>query len=283
LTTTAGRDDERPPGPGPVPVERGSHDTKEMPFLEHLEELRRVLIDCLIAVAIGLALAWSFSDRVLELLITRTMPGGMPVVFLGPAEAFSARIKVALACAVLVTAPFIFWRVWRFVVPGLMREERAVILPAVFVSSLLFYAGGGFGLFVLVPAVMRILLGFGTSHMTPAIAVGHLLGFVIQLSLACGLLFELPLVTTILTVTGVVSPEWLRARWRHAVLIIFVIGAAVTPGDGPSALLIAVPVSLLYLMSVALSFVVRGRRRRNAPDGERSIPEGATPRTGERP
>jgi len=239
-------------------------DGKEMPFLDHLEELRRVLIDCLIALAVGFGLAWIFSDRVLDLLITRTMPGGAPVVFLGPADAFAARFKVALSMGLLIVLPFIFWRLWRFVVPGLLREERAFVLPAVVFSSLLFYCGGAFGLLVLVPVVMRILLGFGTEHMTPAIAVGHLLGFVLKLSLTCGLVFELPLVTTILTLVGVVSPEGLWAHWRHAVLVIFIVAALVTPGDGPSQLILGVPITILYFASVALSFGVRRRGRRAA-------------------
>jgi sec-independent protein translocase protein TatC len=243
---------------------KAPEDGKDMPFLEHLEELRRVLIDSLIAIAVGLGISWVFSARVLDLLITRTMPGGGPVVFLGPADAFSARLKVALSMGLLVVLPFVFWRVWRFVVPGLMREERAYILPAVVFSSLLFYGGGAFGLLVLVPVVMRILLAFGTEHLTPAIAVSQLLGFVLRLSLACGLVFELPLVTTVLTQVGVVSPEGLWGHWRHAVLIIFIVAAVVTPGDGPSQLVLAVPVCILYFASVGLSFGVRRRGRRAA-------------------
>jgi sec-independent protein translocase protein TatC len=239
-----------------------------MPFLDHLEELRRVLIDCMIAIGVGLALAWAFSDRVLDLLITRTMPGGGPVVFLGPGEAFAARLKVALSMGILITLPVVCWRIWRFVVPGLLREERAFVLPTVVASSLLFYIGGAFGLLVLVPVVMRILLGFGTEHLTPAIAVGHLLGFVLQLSMACGLVFELPLVTTMLTIAGVVTPEGLWGRWRHAVLVIFVFAALVTPGDGPSQLVLAIPICILYFVSIGLSFAVRRRRRRAGARGD---------------
>lgn len=269
------------PDRGATQPEKPPPDTKEMPFLDHLEELRRVLIDSLIAIAIGLVLAWAISDRVLDLLITRTMPAGMPVIFLGPAEAFSARIKVALSLSVLITLPFVCWRVWRFVVPGLHLEERALVMPAAVSSALLFYIGGGFGFLVLVPAVMRILLGFGTARMTPTIAVGHLLGFVVQLSLATGLLFQLPLVAVILTMAGVVTPEWLWARWRYAVLIIFVVAAVITPGDGPSQLLLAVPVSLLYFGSVGLSFAVRGRRRRKA--AREAVAAGEGPAEGEVP
>jgi sec-independent protein translocase protein TatC len=233
-----------------------------MTFLEHLEELRRVLIDAIVAVLIGMAASWAFSGRLIELLIARTMPAGTPIVFLGPGEAFAARVKVSLACGILATLPFILLRVWQFVVPGLLREERSLVLPIVVGGSFLFYLGGSFGFFVLTPIVSRILLAFSTPSMSPAIAVSELLGFILRLVLACGLVFQLPLVTTLLTVVGVVTPGRLWRLWRHAVVIIFVVAAIVTPGDGPSQLILAIPVTALYFLSVGLAFIVRGRRQR---------------------
>ncbi len=244
----------------------------EMPFLEHLEELRRVLLDSIIAIVVGMLATWALSGVVLENLIHRTMPAGVPVIFLGPAEAFSARIKVALTTGVLLTLPFVLWRVWRFVVPGLLREERNLVLPLVVASTLLFYGGGAFGLLVLVPVIMRILLAFGTASMIPNIAVGQLLTFILRLVLACGLLFELPLVTTALTMAGIITPEWLQAKWRLAVVVIFVIAAVITPGDGPSLLVLAIPVTALYFLSVGLAFGVRQRGRERRAGGHEPEP-----------
>ncbi len=260
----------------------------EMPFLDHLEELRRVLIDSIIAIVVGMAASWAFSGWILEYLIASTMPGDMPVIFLGPAEAFGARIKVALTMSVFLVLPFVLWRIWRFVVPGLLREERALVLPLVLGSTLLFYIGGVFGLWVLVPVVMRILLSFGTASMVPNIAVGLLLTFILRLVLACGLIFELPLVTTALTMAGIISPKDLWSKWRYAILIIFVIAAVVTPGDGPSMLVLAIPVTALYFISVGLSFLVR-RRGRAAEDWSEEpaiapqAPAGTAPRPADPP
>jgi sec-independent protein translocase protein TatC len=248
-----------------------------MPFLDHLDELRRVLIDSLIAIGVGMGLSWAFSGQLLDLLITRTVPAGTPVIFLAPGEGFTARVKVALACGILVTLPFVFWRLWRFVVPGLLHEERTLVLPAVIFSTLLFYLGGAFGFFVLVPIVMKILLGFGTPHLAPTLAIGQLLGFLLQLTLACGIVFQLPLVTTLLTRAGLVSPEWLWGRWRYAVLIIFVVAAVVTPGDGPSQLVLGIPVTLLYFASVALSFMARRERRAGQGEGVPAPPDPEAP------
>jgi len=239
----------------------------EMTFLDHLEELRRVLIDAIVAALLGLGVCWFFSGQLVELLISHTIPPGTPVVFLGPGEAFGVRIQVALGAGVLLALPFMLLRIWQFVVPGLMREERAFVLPIVIGGSCLFYLGGAFGLFVLIPIVTKILLAFGTPSLKPTIAIGQLLGFVVRLVLGCGLLFQLPIVTLFLTWFGVVTPERLWRVWRHAVVIIFVVAAAVTPGDGPSQLVLAIPVTILYFASVGLSFLIRSRRaRRTAAD-----------------
>src|SRR3546814_903491 len=110
----------------------------EMNFLDHLEELRRVLIDSIVAALLGLGVSWFFSGRLVELLIARTIPPGTPVVFLGPGEAFGVRIQVALGTGILLALPFILYRIWQFVVPGLLREERSFVLPIVIGGSCLF-------------------------------------------------------------------------------------------------------------------------------------------------
>ena len=255
----------------------------DMTFLDHLEELRRVLIDAIIAALLGLGAAWFFSGRLIELLIARTIPAGTPVVFLGPGEAFSTRIQVALGCGILITLPFILFRIWQFVVPGLLREERTFVLPIVIGGSLLFYLGSAFGLLILIPIVTKILLAFGTPSLKPTIAVGQLLAFVVRLVLACGLLFQLPIVAVFLTWFGIVTPERMWSVWRHAVVVIFVVAAAVTPGDGPSQLVLGIPVTILYFLSVGLSFLVRRRRARRAADSIEpppSLPRGSLPPPG---
>ena len=241
----------------------------EMTFLDHLEELRRVIIDSIVAALIGLGVSWFFAGRLIELLIHSTIPAGTPVVFLGPGEAFGVRIQVALGTGILLALPFILYRIWLFVVPGLLREERSFVLPIVIGGSGLFYLGGAFGLFVLIPVVTKILLAFSTPSLKPTIAISQLLAFVVRLVLGCGLLFQLPIVALFLTWFGVVTPERLWRVWRYAVVIIFVVAAAVTPGDGPSQLVLAIPVTVLYFASVGLSFLVRTRRpRRSAVSAE---------------
>jgi sec-independent protein translocase protein TatC len=172
-------------------------------------------------------------------------------------------------------------------VPGLLKEERGLVLPLVVASTVLFYAGGTFGLLVLVPVIMNILLSFGTASMVPNIAVGQLLTFILRLVLACGTIFELPLVTTALALAGLLTGRDLLSKWRYAVVAIFVVAAVVTPGDGPSLLVLAIPMIILYFLSVGLAFLVqkrgRERERASAEAGPAIVPRPAAADTVPRP
>lgn len=255
-------------------------DPKVMSFLDHLEEFRRVLLTSALAILVCTAVCWFFSGQILDWVVIRTIGHAQ---FLRPTEAFSTRFKIAFFLGFLASFPYVAWRVWSFIGPGLFRSERAIVVPAAVSSTLLFAAGMAFSHFILTPMMLHLLVGFGTEHVTANIAVGFLLGFVLKMSLATGLLFQLPLVVAVLTRFGVLTPAFLWKKWRHAVLIIFVVAAIATPGDGPSQIVLAAPVVVLYFASIAVSsFIVRERRR--AEDAARTpaqVSDAAGPRTGE--
>lgn len=229
----------------------------EMTFWEHVDELRRAVVGSLIALAVTSAAGWAVSGRALDTLIVHTT---RTAVFLSPLEAFSARMRVALTLGVLLALPVIAYRIWRFIVPGLLPTERSMLTPFAALSVLLFYAGTAFGFFVLTPAMIRILLAFGTEHISPQIAVGSTLGFILGMSLTCGGMFQMPLVIAILARIGLVTPRMLLQRWREAVVGIFFVSAFLTPGDALSTLiLLGVPIVVLYFFSIALAAIVRRR------------------------
>lgn len=242
-----------------------SADLKEMPFLAHLEELRGVLIRCLIALAVASLACWFLSGYILDALVVRTAGEAK---FIGPAEAFGARLKVTVMCGVLVSLPFVAYWIWGFVVPGLLERERRFLTPIVVSSTALFYLGTLFSYFALTPVVVRVLMSFGTDIIQPQITISPLLGLIIRLALACGIVFQLPLVLTILSYFGVVSPQWLREKWRYAVLGIFVLAAIATPADAASQLILAGPICLLYFASVYLSALVVRAKKRDAEEEE---------------
>ena len=242
------------PGRRPPPADG------EMPFLEHLEELRSVLFHTVIACAIGAMAGWLIAPRVMDDLIHRTV--GQAVV-LSPAEAFNERMKLAVIVGLMLVLPYVFYRVWSFVVPGLLKRERSLILPMALASMVLFALGAWAAYGYVVPLVVHVLSGFLTPNMKAEIRLGDLLGFAYNLSLACGVLFQLPLVTMMLTAMGLVTPAFLLRQWRYAVVLTFLVTAIITPGDVLSAqIVMGIPMTALYFVSVALSALVARRNRR---------------------
>jgi len=232
---------------------------KEMPFLEHLEELRRVIIDSLIVILVVSTACWFFSGRIIDYIV---IPIGK-AVFIGPAEAFTVRLKLSFVLGALVSLPFVFLRIWKFVVPGLLKKEKSLLFPLAMFSTVLFYGGAAFAYFMLIPSIMRILMAFGTAKVEPMISIDSYFSMVMQISAAIGIVFQFPLVVGVLTSLGIITPNFLKSKWRYAVVIIFLVGAAVTPGDVMvSQLVVAVPLCGLYLVSILVSLLVQRRKDR---------------------
>jgi sec-independent protein translocase protein TatC len=250
----------------PVPPEVMSG---EMPFLEHLAELRTVLMHVVISCLIGAIAGWLLAPRVMENLIRRTV--GTAVV-LSPVEAFNERLKLALVLGLLLVLPYVFYRIWAFIVPGLLKRERSMILPMALGSMLLFALGAWAAYAYVVPLVVRVLGEFLTPSMKAEIRVGELLGFAYNLSLACGLVFQLPLVTMALTAMGLVTPGFLLRQWRYAIVLVFIVTAIITPGDVLSAqVVMGLPMTGLYFASVGLSALVARRKRPEPRDIEEEV------------
>jgi sec-independent protein translocase protein TatC len=235
----------------------------EMPFLSHLEELRRVLQHSLLAVMVGMLGGWWLAPRVLQDLIQRTV--GTTTV-MSPFEAFNERIKLSAVLGLTVALPIVAWRVWAFVVPGLLKQERKWVIPLAAFSCLLFVAGAGAAYVYVVPLVIRVLEQFLTPGMITQIRLSFLLDFFYNMAIACGLLAQLPMVTMLLTGIGLVTPLFLLKQWRVAIVIIFVVTAAITPGDIVSAqVVMGGPMVALYFLSVGLSyFVAKGKGKAGA-------------------
>jgi sec-independent protein translocase protein TatC len=236
-------------------------DEREMPFLEHLEELRKVLLASLGGIAICGIAVYAFSGVVIDWIVVQHVGSAQ---FIRPMEAFMARVKISLLLGLIVSLPFVMFQIWNFIVPGLMQHERRIVLPAAFFSTILFLGGVAFSYFVLTPIMVGLLTtGFSTEHVVANITVDYLLDFIIKLAVACGILFQLPLVVGILTLIDMVTPQFLWSKWRHAVVIILILAAVATPGDGPSQLILAAPIVVLYFLSILLSmFLVRGSEKR---------------------
>ena len=233
----------------------------EMPFLQHLEDLRRVLFQSALACVICALAGWWLAPRVLEAIVHSTV--GRAVV-LSPLEALNERIKLSLILGLALALPVVLHRLWSFVVPGLLKRERSWIPWMAAASYVLFALGGWAAYGYVVPLVMKVLATFMTASMTSQIRLSELLGFTYNMALACGVVFQLPLVCMTLTAMGIVTPKFLLQQWRVAIVGVFLLTAIITPGDVVTAqLVMGVPMTALYFVSVGLSWIVARRKRHN--------------------
>ncbi len=227
---------------------------------EHLEELRRRLAISLGAVVVATCLSFWLSGRLVSWL---KRPAGdlLPTLaFFSPTEAIVAYMKVAVVFGVVLSMPVMLYQVWAFVRSGLLEGERRYGLAFILGGSALFLCGGWLAYAVLLPAFLRFLLTFGGPDVRPVISISPYLSFVLGMMIATGLLCELPLVIMVLVRIGVLTPQSLRRRRGLAIVIIMVVAAFVTPTtDAMSLLMLAVPLLLLYELSILLSGLVAKR------------------------
>jgi sec-independent protein translocase protein TatC len=232
----------------------------KMPFMEHLGELRVRIVRSLIGLLVGLGIALPFSQKIVDYLARPVQATGNNLVFLALTEAFWVQMKVAVIVGLFIAAPAILWQVWRFVAPGLHDHERKYAAPFVIVGSLLFLGGGVFSIKVVTPFAIQFLLSYSRPGLQPMISIGNYVDFLLKFTLAFGLVFELPLVLTVLARMGVVTPALLAKNRKYAILGAFVAGAILTPTpDAFNQTLMAGPLIILYEVGIVCARIF-GRR-----------------------
>jgi sec-independent protein translocase protein TatC len=246
-----------------------AHDETEMPFLDHLEELRWRIIWSLVALGVGVGVAFALLLQfdVIGLLEKPILPylNGRKLVYTHPGDPFSIILNAAIALGVALALPVIVYQLWAFVAPALYRHEKKVVIPLFFFATLLFVGGASMAFFVVLPLALPWLMGFGTAALEPMITASEYFGFATSMALAFGLCFELPIVILALAALGLVTPQFLNKYRRHAIVVCVIIGAFLTPGDLVwTTIAMAVPLYVLYEISVALTYVVYRRRQRRA-------------------
>ncbi len=226
----------------------------KMPFLAHLEELRKRLIICCIAVGIGFAVCYSFKEKVFSLLmhpLVIVMAPGQKMIYTALPEAFFSYLKVALLAGVIVAAPVILYEMWLFVAPGLYSHEKRLAFPMLFLSMVFFAGGVLFAYFIIFPFAFKYLLGFSTDLVEALPSMREYLGLASTLLLAFGFIFQLPLVVTALARVGVLTPRFLSKNRKYAILLFFIVAAIVTPTpDAVNQCLMAGPLIILYEISI---------------------------------
>jgi sec-independent protein translocase protein TatC len=232
-----------------------------MTVVEHLTELRRRIIVCIIAITIGAVVVYIFSLDIIRFLIDyyedATDGEQDALIFTGPLDAFATRLKVATYGGFVLALPVWLLQLWRFVTPGLHKNEKRYAIPFVVTSVVLFVAGGFVAMLTL-PKALDFLLNIGGSELEPLLTADRYLSLVTLMIVAFGVAFEFPVVLTFLLLARVVSTAQLR-RWRRATIVIIVIFAAfITPSQDPYSLLfMAGPMYLFYEICIIIGRVMK--------------------------
>ena len=250
-------------------------DAGKMSFFEHLTELRTRIMWSLGAAGVGLVIALYFTDRVMKYLIDHVLK--IKPVFTSPTEAFWTYMKVAMILGLFIAMPVVLWNVWGFVAPGLHKHERKYAAPFVIVGSLLFLMGGAFALLVVVPFAIQFLVNFGLQQGLQAmLSISSSIDFILKFTLAFGLVFELPVVITLLSMLGIVTPQFLSKNRKYAILINFVIAAILTPTpDALNQTLMAGPLIILYEVGIISARIFGKKSPKPAPAAEPAAVDGA--------
>ena len=242
--------------PSIVPVD----EERRMTVIEHLEELRRVLIISLIAWAVATVIGFATSQVVLGILLgpVHKVIGDQKLIYPGPVDAFLLFFKIGIFTGFVLSSPIILWQVWTFVAPGLHRNERRFAVGFVASAVALFAMGIGFAFFAL-PIALRFLTGIGNSELQYLPFADKYINFVLILIAIFGVTFELPLAMTMLGLAGIVSTQFLKRNRLKFWIGIFVGANMVTPGVDPfTPLLLTAPLIILFELSI---LVIRALRR----------------------
>ncbi len=239
-----------------------------MGFLDHLEELRRRIIYSIIAVAAGFFLCWGYAERIYNLMQRPIMEAlrhnGMAekLVYLNPIEPFNLYLKVGALAGLFVASPFVLYQVWLFVSPGLYRHEKRYVMPFMISTVGLFLAGGYFGYKLVYPQALEFLIGYGRQFQ-PMITIGEYTDLFLTIIIGMGVIFEMPILVFFLALMGIVSAGWMWRNLRYSILVIFIIAAILTPTtDILNMCIFAAPMVALYVVSIAIAWVVHPKQRK---------------------
>jgi sec-independent protein translocase protein TatC len=272
------------------------------PLMDHLIELRRRLIVCVVALAAGFALSFVFVTPLLHFLLHpfavaqslsemrkanpalnsldmllallgQHLTGAAKFISTAPLEVFFEKVKLSGFGAIMLAFPVVAWQLYRFVAPGLYRRERRAFLPFLVASPVLFLMGASLVYFLILPFVLwfslnqQILGGPGDVSVELLPKLSDYISLVTTLVIAFGLCFQLPVVLSLLGMAGIVTSRMLIRSWRYAVVGVFAVAAVVTPPDPISMFALALPISLLYFASILCVRLIEGRRAKEAAAG----------------
>jgi sec-independent protein translocase protein TatC len=236
----------------PRRVRAVSHDD-HLSLVEHLDELRHRLVICLVVFAVALALCFWQNHLLLEIAQHPLPSGHKRLSTFGVTEPFTTTLTVSAYGAAILSAPFILWELYAYILPAFSPAERRVVLPILLLFPFLFVGGIAFGYFAVLPAALHFLLGFNNDQFYVQVRASDYYSFFSMTMLACGLIFQLPMAILAVTRLGIVKVEQLTGNRRYAYLIIAIVAAALPGVDPVSMLIEMVPLLVLFELSILLA------------------------------
>ena len=235
---------------------------EKLSFIEHLEELRKRVIKCLIAIAVGCGVSFYFAPKLFSILaipIRKALPANSTLIFTSPTEAFLIYFKTSLIAGFFLATPFILYQIWKFIAPGLYEREKGYVAPFVIISSFLFIGGAFFGYFFVFPPAFQFLINsFASDFITPLPSMKEYFSLATSLLLAFGVIFETPVLIFFLAKVGIVTHKTLLKFQKYALVLAFVISALLTPTpDIFNQSMMAVPLILLYEIGIIIAWMVK--------------------------
>jgi sec-independent protein translocase protein TatC len=235
---------------------------RELTFVEHLEELRRKIIISLLALGATSILSLPFSSYLLKILKIPAQGLIDKLVVFGPDEALSIYMRLGLLCGLTFSMPVLLYQLWDFVSPAIEERLKRYAGHFIFFCFFTFVAGGLFAFFILIPPVLRFLLSFAKDDLEPLMSASKYFSFVVSLILGCGLVFEMPILSLLLTKLRIINASTLRRKYKYAVVIILIVAAIITPTtDIFNMLILALPMLFLYEFSIWISFFAQPRAK----------------------
>jgi sec-independent protein translocase protein TatC len=262
------------PQSGALPIPPDEDDDNSaagrMSFLEHLDELRKRIVNSAIAIGVCVVLGFAFINRIVDFILAPTrgaLPPGVKMIYTEPGEAFSLYIQISLIMGVVLAAPIIMYQVWMFIAPGLYSNEKRLAIPFVLFTTIGFVAGAAFNHYIAFPFMMAFFASFNTPDLAFMPKLDDVFGLYTKMLLGMGIVFQMPTVVFFLAKMKLITARFLISNFKYAFLIIFVVAAVITPtGDMMTQTIFAAPMVALYLLSIGIAWVVGPKRIRAAKD-----------------
>ena len=259
------------PFPGPqsaYPIPPDDDDVgaeAKMSFLEHLDELRKRIVNSCIAIGVGILVSFFFIQRIFNFLLGPTrkvLPPGVKIIYTEPGEAFGMYITVSMIAGAVIASPFVMYQVWMFIAPGLYSKEKRMAIPFVLFTTVGFVLGAAFNHFVAFPFLMQFFAQFNGIDLAFMPRLEDTFSLYTKMLIGMGVVFQMPTVVYFLAKMKLVTARFLWQHGKYAILIAYVIAAVVTPtGDPMNQTIFAAPMIVLYFLSIIIAFIVNPRSR----------------------